>query len=239
MYLLNNKIKALFLGFLFSVTYSILGLSSECESISEKILRLHIIANSDSKEDQELKLKIRDKILLEYSEQLSVKNDIEEAKNEIIRNIDKIRLTAQNEVYKNGFDYKINAEITNMYFNPRRYNDITLPSGFYNALRITIGEGKGKNWWCVMFPPICLAVTEEKSDLQDILTPSEMDLVENNSQYSFKLKIVDIIIQIGNFLSLICEKLSDYSDTVFEEINQTYDIGFKTQEVFSSMNFLE
>ncbi len=237
--MLNNKIKALFLGFLFSVTCSILGLSSDCESISEKILRLHIIANSDSKEDQELKLKIRDKILSEYGEQLSIKNNIEEAQREIVRNIDKIKLTAQNEVCKNGFDYKINTEVINMYFGPRQYSNITLPSGFYDALRITIGEGKGKNWWCVMFPPICLAATEEKSDLQDILTPSEMDLVTNNQEYSFKLKMVDIIIQVGNFLSLLCEKLYDYSNATFEEINENYDIGFKTQELFSNINLLE
>lgn len=234
--MLSNKVKALIFGFLFSITYSILGVSSKCENISDKVLRLHIIANSNSKEDQNLKLKVRDRILSEFSDKLSMKNNIEEVKKEIEKNISQIKFIAQNEVHNNGFDYKIDVEVVNMYFNTRQYNNTTMPSGFYDALRITLGEGKGKNWWCVMFPPICLAATEQKSNLEDVLNPAEMDIVQNNSEYSLKLKIVEIIVGISNFLSIIYEKLSDYSNSVFEEIDEHYEVGFKTPELISNMD---
>lgn len=238
-YLVDNKIKALIFGFLFSVTYSILGFSGRCESISNKVLRLHIIANSDSDEDQSLKLKVRDKILSEFGEQLGMNENFEEAKHEIQKKLNQINFVAGNEVHNNGFNYNVNVEVTNMYFNSRRYDNVILPAGFYDALRITIGEGKGKNWWCVMFPPICLSVAEETSELEDVLTPSELDIVKNESEYSVKLKLVELIVQVGNFLSMIFEKAKSYSEPVIEKINETYEIGFKTQEMFLSRCFSE
>ena len=98
---------------------------------------------------------------------------------------------AQKEVRKRGFSYPIKAEIVNMYFTNRVYDNITLPAGDYDALRITIGDGKGHNWWCVMFPPICINAAENNSKISDVLDYEETKLV-TDEKYEYKFKIYEI-----------------------------------------------
>ncbi len=198
---MGTKTKALLLGFLFSLIFSLTDFTNRCDSISNKILRLHIIANSDSKEDQDVKLKVRDKIIEAFSSKLKNSPNLENAKKDLEFNLKEIKDVAQEEVYKSGYNYKVNAELVNMYFNIRKYQKNTLPSGFYDALRITIGEGKGKNWWCVMFPPLCLPAAEEEMELDDVLTPCECDIVEHESEYIIKFKITEFLMEIKNFLN--------------------------------------
>ena len=226
--MINNKIKALICGFIFSAVFSTLNLYGKCENISNKIFRLHIIANSDSKEDQSLKLEVRDEILNKFSSDLKSVNNIKEAQKKLESKIKEIKQTAQDVVYKNGFNYEVNAEITRSYFNIRKYNQVTLPSGFYNTLKITLGEGNGKNWWCVMFPPICLSAAEEKLEFETVLNSSELDVIENESEYVIKLKFIEWFMKTQNIIQEFINNILEQSSSF---IHENYEIGFKIQEL--------
>ncbi len=236
---MNSKIKALALGLIFSVIFSVLDFSGKCESISDKVLRLHIIANSNSKEDQYLKIKVRDKLMAEFGEDFKLLSNINEAKSNVQKKIEQIKIAAQNEVYSQGYNYKVDAKTSKSYFPTRKYNQITLPAGVYEALRIIIGEAKGENWWCVMFPPMCLPAAQEKPEIEEILSPAETDIVENETNYIFKLKLLEIFMEVKKFFEdVICKGIADYFEIVSESID-SYEIKFKTSEVISNLSFFE
>lgn len=185
-------IKSACIAFVLTVIYSLIPFQAECADISDEVFRLHILANSDNEEDQNLKLKVRDRVL-EYSETL-FKNagSKEEAESIISDNLQNISNTAYAEVLDNGYDYKVKAEITNMYFTTRYYENYTLPSGMYDALRITIGSGKGHNWWCVMYPSICISTEEEQDKkAKEVFDTTQYDIVKNE-KYQYKFKVVEI-----------------------------------------------
>lgn len=189
----NNRAKALFAGFFSAILISFSGFSEKCENISEKVLRLHIIANSNSAEDQDLKIKVRDRVLKDCGKIFCSKKSLSEATGMVTENLDIITNAANNAIKSQGYNYKIRAEVIDMYFNTRHYNEVTLPAGVYKAVRITIGSGKGKNWWCVMFPPMCLPAAQEKKELGDVLNPDELDLVAGGEKYEIKFKAVEIL----------------------------------------------
>ena len=163
--------------------------------LSTAVFRLHVIANSDSSEDQSLKLKVRDN-LLEYMNSISSEC---KTKTEAIKlaeeNIDIFKQIAQKTVIENGYNYPINISIGNFYFPTKFYGDISLPSGYYDALRVEIGEAKGRNWWCVMFPSLCfidvssgIVPEESKEELQNVLSDEEYSIISDNSDNGIKLK---------------------------------------------------
>ncbi len=195
--------KAILCGLIFSVLLSITAFSGRCESISQKVFRLHILANSDLVEDQELKLKVRDKILESSKDEFLEIDSMEDAKAVTAQNIDKMIQVARQEIKRNGYDYDVKGEIVSMYFNTRRYGNIVLPAGYYNALRIVIGKGEGKNWWCVMFPPICVSAAEEPKKLDDVLSSQELDITENEDEYEFRFKIVEIFEKVCEFFDTL------------------------------------
>ena len=174
--------------------------SAVASNISSSVFRLHVIANSDSDEDQNLKYIVRDNIL-EYMNTLLDNNKLsrDETLNIISENLDEFKYIAQNTVYENGYDYNVNVEIGNFPFPTKDYGDISLPSGCYDALRITIGKAKGQNWWCVMFPPLCfIDVTsgvvpeESKNTLENNLPEEEYKLIsEDSTEVEVKFKIVE------------------------------------------------
>lgn len=183
--------KSLLCSFLLALLFNFASFQTKCENLSEKVLRVHILANSDSKEDQDLKLKVRDKIL-EYAKKefISAQNK-EDAIILSENSLDKIKNVAQSEIKNLGYDYPAKVEIVNMHFNTRQYGDITLPAGNYDALRVIIGSGKGKNWWCVMFPSICIGSSEDnKADM--VFNEEERDIIENEEKYEFKFKCVEV-----------------------------------------------
>lgn len=194
-------IKSACVAFVLAVIYSMIPFQAECADISEEVFRLHILANSDSDEDQNLKLKVRDKVL-EYTESLFEEaNSKEEAETVISDNLQSISNTAYREVLDNGYDYAVKAEITNMYFTTRYYENYTLPSGMYDALRITIGEGEGHNWWCVMYPSICISTEKEQDEkAKEVFDEQQYEIVKNE-QFQYKFKIVE-------FFEKICECFS-------------------------------
>lgn len=177
-----------FLAFviIFSVFTPVVTMS---EDISNKVFRLHIIANSDSDEDQNLKLKVRDKVLLISNEIYEDCNSTLSAINVTNNNIDYIRNTSQRVIAYYGYDYPVKAYVSKEYFNTREYDGFTLPAGIYNCLKIVIGEGKGKNWWCVMFPQVCLSGCTD--DFDNYLTEDEKKMLTSGG-YKVKFKIVEI-----------------------------------------------
>ena len=132
-------------------------------NIQDSVFRLHVVANSDSPEDQNLKYIVRDKVL-EYINSISgnqsSKKDVIKFANE---NIDKIQKIAENTVYENGYSYSVRLNIGNFAFPTKTYGDISFPAGYSDALKIELGNAEGQNWWCVMFPPLCFVDVTSRS----------------------------------------------------------------------------
>lgn len=141
--------------------------SASCEEVSREVLRLHIPANSDSTEDQEIKLRLRDVLLEKYGNELSGSGGLDEAEARARELLPDIEQTANEFLKENGFDYKAKAEIVEMRFTTREYERLILPAGNYKALRVTLGSGEGHNWWCVIFPQLCLPAVSEPQSSED------------------------------------------------------------------------
>lgn len=192
-FFMNKTLKIfapLFLVFVFMFSY-IAPFIETSENISDQVFRLHILANSDSAEDQQLKLKVRDEILKKGETVFASSNSLEETIELCKNNIALFQQTAEQCLKDNGSDYDVKVYVDKEYFNTREYDEITLPSGIYNALKIEIGQGKGHNWWCVMFPAICLSsVTDD--ELNKYLSEDEQKLVNSDSKYEVRFKIVEI-----------------------------------------------
>ena len=174
--------------------------------LSDNLLRLHVIANSDSSEDQNLKYIVRDNLLNYMNTICKNCNTKQEAINLVEENISKFEQIASDTIKQNGFDYNIQIKIGNFEFPTKTYGDISLPAGFYDAMRVEIGEAKGQNWWCVMFPPLCFVdvtsgiVPEESKDLmKNNLTEEEFALVsdKSNEGIKFKFKLLEFFTNNG------------------------------------------
>lgn len=197
----------IFLLFIYTIICAVSYVNAVSSNIESSVFRLHVIANSDSKEDQDLKYIVRDNILT-YINEISKNASTKEEVIEIARNnIDTIKQIAQETVYENGYNYSVNIKIGNFAFPTKQYGDISLPAGFYDALRVEIGSASGQNWWCVMFPPLCfvdlssgVVPEESKEVLQENLSYEEYNLLsenQNNSDMNFKFKIVELFQNIG------------------------------------------
>ncbi|MEE1261597.1 stage II sporulation protein R [Ruminococcus sp.] len=189
-------IKAVCISFVLTVVYSMIPFHAECRCISDDTFRLHILANSDSEADQSLKLKVRDRVL-EYTEELFESAPDKNAAESAVRdNLQSIANIAYGEVLRSGFDYPVRAEVTRMYFTTRYYDNYTLPSGMYDALRISIGAAEGHNWWCVMYPSICLSSATEREDrAKQVYSDSEYEIVADE-KYEYKFKVVELFEQL-------------------------------------------
>ena len=167
-----------------------------CAEIPNNVFRFHILANSDTEEDQTLKLKVRDKVLERTKILFDTANSKSDAEEFVKANLETIEEIAQNEVYKNGYNYPVKAEIVNMHFDTRRYESYTLPAGIYDALRITIGNAEGHNWWCVMYPSICISTADEGKDrAKDVLSDDEYSVVTDD-KVVYKFFIVELFQKI-------------------------------------------
>lgn len=170
-------------------------------NISKNVFRLHVIANSDSKEDQDLKYKVRDE-LIKYMKSISSNiSTKDEAINLANNNLDVFHAIASRVIKENGFDYPVKIEIGNFDFPTKTYGDISLPAGFYDALKVEIGEAKGRNWWCVMFPSLCfidvsngIVPEESKENLQSNLDFEDYNLISSDEvEYKVKFKLVEFL----------------------------------------------
>ena len=182
-----------------AVTMVICVLPTEAEGkIYNDTLRLHILANSDSDEDQELKLIIRDKLLKEYGSLLGRGDSIDETKETVEAMLSLIEADAKKWICELGYDYGVRASLGEEWYDTREYEEFTLPAGYYSSLRIIIGEGEGKNWWCVMYPPLCLEMATEDAPRDDGLidySKEEIFLI-SRQEYQIKFKILEDLSRI-------------------------------------------
>ena len=184
------------------LTLSISYAKSVSNDISNSVFRLHIVANSDSAEDQALKLSIRDRLMRECGFLFENADTAQTAAKIADKNLNQICKIAQAEVDSQGYDYKVCAKVGKFAFPTKSYKDITLPSGKYTALRIEIGEASGKNWWCVMYPPLCLTdgiiscPESSKEKLKNSLTDEEYRLVTRENSKSIPVEVRFKIVEI-------------------------------------------
>ena len=172
---------------------------NSCKGIREEILRLHVIANSDEEYDQELKLRVRDAVLNSGKAVFSGSEDIISAQGKIQQETDMILSAAIECIRQSGYDYDVKIELARSYFPTRVYDYITLPAGYYKAVRVIIGEGKGKNWWCIMFPPLCLpAASDNKEIIKEYLSDDEMKIVTSNPDYEVRFWLVEKYYEVRN-----------------------------------------
>lgn len=160
-----------------------------CDSLSEKVLRLHVLANSDSEADQQLKLKVRDAILQESDRLFQQSDSKEAAMAQMATHLSDVEQVAERTLRKNGCDLPVTAALKKVKFNTRTYGNITLPAGDYDALQVEIGAAKGKNWWCVLFPSLCVP-SSTNVQMEDVLTQDELQVVEQ-SGYDVRFKVVE------------------------------------------------
>lgn len=199
-----KNLKRYFLVFLllliYITFYSVSYANNTLNNLSNSVFRLHVIANSDSEEDQNLKYKVRD-ALIKYMNSLTQNiNTKEEAIALANQHTNDFYNIARDTIIKNGFDYEVKISIGNFAFPTKHYGDISLPSGFYDALKVEIGEAKGENWWCVMFPSLCfvdisngIVPEESKQDLSNELSIENYNLISSqNNEYKFKFKLVEL-----------------------------------------------
>ncbi len=180
--------------------FSMIPFSAQCRNISKEVFRLHILADSDSREDQALKLKVRDRVL-EYTRALyKTSKSVSDAEALTEKSLQSIANVAKTEVEKNGYDYPVRAELRRMYFDTRYYGRVTMPSGMYDALRITIGKGEGHNWWCVMYPSLCVGASTDYNSLKEKTNENEYSLMTED-KYVFKFRLVEYFEKICSFFS--------------------------------------
>jgi stage II sporulation protein R len=188
---MKKWIRALALALVLSLLVSLGGFGAECAAIRERVLRLHVLANSDSDEDQALKLKVRDAIVQDAAGLFDDCTDRVSAHAAAEAQLARLQETAEACVQAEGYDYAVRVELCEMYFTTRQYETVTLPAGRYDALRVTIGEGAGHNWWCVVFPPMCVSAASEHTELSEVLDDRQLDIVEHPQQYEVRFKIVE------------------------------------------------
>ena len=164
------------------------------DQLADKVVRLHVLANSDSEEDQALKLRVRDRVLERATELLEQSADRQEAEALLRGNLLELENLAAEEIAAAGYDYPVTAELTDATFPTREYDGFTLPAGEYLALRIVIGEGAGQNWWCVVFPPLCTTASADvpASALAAGLTQEDVNLITEEPGYVLKFKTVEL-----------------------------------------------
>ena len=189
------SITLILLLFLYTTINAISYVEAISTDISDSVFRLHVIANSDSNEDQSLKYKVRDNLLKYMNNICRDCSSKQEAIDLVTEHQEEFKQVALDTIKKEGYSYNVKINIGNFEFPTKQYGDISLPAGYYDALRVEIGEAKGRNWWCVMFPSLCfidvssgIVPEESKEELQNILSDEEYSIISDNSDNGIKLK---------------------------------------------------
>lgn len=167
------------------------------KDIAKQVIRLHVVANSDSEEDQKLKLEVKEQIVGLLREELKEDSSVAMAQQTLRSHLDEVEETARSYIQEKGYDYEVNAQLGTCYFPVKQYGDMTFPAGEYKALKVNIGEHEGKNWWCVMYPTLCfvdstyqIVPEESKERLKENLTEEEYESLltgEEDAEFGFWL----------------------------------------------------
>ncbi len=195
---MKRWMKALIGGVCLCLLFSMCGFGRDCREIRNKVVRLHILANSDSAEDQALKLKVRDAVTQAASGWLDGANGEGEALQMAREYLPQLEAIAQQTVYEQGYAYPVKATVCEMFFETRAYGEVTMPAGVYDAVRFEIGEAEGENWWCVIYPPMCIGSAVKEQTLTDVLSDREMTVVNSGRGYAVRFKIVEVFERIAS-----------------------------------------
>lgn len=204
------------------------------DSIQDEIIRFHVIANSDTDKDQELKLKVRDEVIKFLTPLLDKSSSIKESRKILKNNDKKVIDIAKKVIKENGYNYSVESELSRENFPEKIYGNIVLPQGEYEAYRILIGKSAGQNWWCVMFPPLCF-VDVTKGEVAYNETERQMDKVIENKNKTAKKDSDEIVNNekkhISNKVDKEVNKIEDDTNTKEEE----YNVKFKVIEVIKDL----
>lgn len=169
------------------------------ESIAQNIIRFHVRANSDSDSDQQLKLKVKNEVTALLQPMLTNSDSVEQSRNIIAQHMQDIKDTALDTIHNEGYSYDVNVYFEKSYFPMKSYADVTFPSGEYEAFRIDIGDAEGRNWWCVLYPPLCFVDAvygelpkESKEQLKNVLTDDEYNAI-TKVRYKYRFKYLTFL----------------------------------------------
>ena len=179
------------LGVVFCILVSFISFEGECEDIRGNILRLHILASSDTEEDQALKLLVRDSIIENSEAVFAGCSSYDEARAAAAANLQLFEEIAERTLAEKGCFHDVSVSLADSWFSTRTYGDITLPAGIYEAIRIEIGQAEGHNWWCVMFPTVCLPSAAGEAELNTSLTAGQVEIVCSDG-YELKFRCVEL-----------------------------------------------
>ena len=205
---MDRKLKRWELALLFGVLCILAAgswLGEEQQELADSVIRFHVIANSDSREDQALKLAVRDRVLEQAQAVYPENATLPQAWAALEGALDQLAQAGQAVVEEQGYDYQVTARMEQCWFPTKEYDGFALPAGEYTALRVVIGEGQGQNWWCVAFPPLCLGAAGETVDTAaqaGYFTPEQVSLVtEENTGYVLKFKGMELLGELKEIFS--------------------------------------
>lgn len=189
------KIQAVVFAAVFAAgACSVGAFAYNCSRVRSDVLRMHVIANSDCSADQQLKLMVRDAVLERGAQLFDGTVTADEARRKIEPHKAELEAAAREVIERAGYDYPVSVNVVNEYFATRCYGSLTMPAGRYTAVKVVIGEGAGHNWWCVMFPPLCLPAAQDRGgNLDAFFDDDELKVVESSGRYEPRFKIVEII----------------------------------------------
>ena len=195
------------------------------DEIKDSLIRFHVIANSDNEEDQNLKLKVKNKVIDYLYPYLNASQSLDESRQIIKDRMEEVKKLAEEVIKDNNYEYGIQVELSRENFPDKSYGNITLPQGNYEAFRIIIGDGQGRNWWCVMFPPLCF-VDESKAEVEYDKTENKINSKKNNSNLEIEL----------NSDENKSEELDTQNDNNDKQNNENdVQIKFKIVEIFKNL----
>ena len=204
---MDRKLKCWELALLLGVLVTLCTgawLNQEQAELAGQVIRLHVIANSDSQEDQALKLEVRDRILERAQELYPPKATLEQARTVLEESLPELSQIGQQTVEEAGYSYPVTAQLTECWFPTKEYEEFALPAGTYTALRIVIGEGEGQNWWCVAFPPLCLGAASqsvEEATQAGYFDADQTALITGESEgYVLKFKGMELLGELKRVL---------------------------------------
>ncbi len=172
------------------------------KEIADNLIRFHVRANSDSEEDQSLKLKVKDKVVEYMEKELAGVSTLDEARNIIYYDMSDIKAIALDEIVNEGYEYDVDVYFERSYFPMKTYGDMCFPPGEYEAFRIDIGGAAGRNWWCVLFPPLCFVDStyavvpeESKAQFKSVLSDDAYNAIidDDDSSYEFRFKYLTFL----------------------------------------------
>ena len=203
---MDRKLKRWELALMFGILVAVVAgswLTREQQELADSVIRFHVIANSDTEEDQALKLAVRDRVLEEAEGLYPEGATLEQAQAALEGHLNTLAAAGRAVVEEQGYDYPVSARLEDCWFPTKEYEGFALPAGNYTALRVTIGEGKGQNWWCVAFPPLCLGAASETVDQAleaGYFTPDQGALVTGDGeQYVLKFKAMELLGEVQGF----------------------------------------